>query len=76
MIMKDIFFFDLMLIFKIIIFVYWLLFLGFVVSGVIMMFVGYDVSFVYGLFIIVFGCIGVRIWCELFIVFFKIYSNF
>ena len=45
------------------------------VSGVTTMFVGYDASFVYGLFIIVSGCIGARIWCELLIVLFKIHSN-
>ncbi len=60
---------------KIITFVYWLLLLGSVVSGVTTMFVGYDASFVYGLFIIVSGCIGARIWCELLIVLFKIHSN-
>lgn len=73
--MKDIFFFDSMLTPKIITFVYWLLLLGSVVSGVTTMFVGYDASFVYGLFIIVSGCIGARIWCELLIVLFKIHSN-
>jgi len=75
MIMKDIFFFDSMLTPKIITFVYWLLLLGSVVSGVTTMFVGYDASFIYGLFIIVSGCIGARIWCELLIVLFKIHSN-
>ncbi len=44
--MKDIFFFDSMLTPKIITFVYWLLLLGSVVSGVTTMFVGYDASFV------------------------------
>jgi len=75
MIMKDIFFFDSMLTPKIITFVYWLLLLGSVISGVTTMFVGYDSNFIYGLFIIVSGCIGARIWCELLIVLFKIHSN-
>ena len=75
MTMKNIFFFDSMLTPKIITFVYWLLLLGSVLSGVTKMFAGYDASFVYGLFIIVSGCVGARIWCELLIVLFKINGN-
>ena len=56
--MKNIFFFDSMLTPKIITFVYWLLLLASVLSGVTRMFAGYDASFVYGLFIIVSGCVG------------------
>lgn len=73
--MKNIFFFDSMLTPKIITFVYWLLLLASVLSGVTKMFAGYDASFVYGLFIIVSGCVGARIWCELLIVLFKINGN-
>ena len=69
---KSIFFFDAMLTPKIITAVYWLLLGLVVISGVGTMFVQ---SFIMGLLIIVFGAIGVRIWCELLIVLFKINDN-
>lgn len=77
--MKAIFFFDAMLTPKIITFVYWLLLLFAVVSGLASMFGGYGGvtfgKFLMGLGIIVGGAVGARIWCELLIVLFKIHEN-
>jgi hypothetical protein len=72
---KDIFVFDSMLTPKIITFVYWLMLLGFLVSGFGSMFTQYGSGFFAGLGIIIFGAIGSRIWCELLIVLFKIHEN-
>ncbi len=76
---RQIFFFDSMLTPKIINFVYWLALLGVVVSGLASMFAGFGGltfgKFVMGLFIIVGGAVGARIWCELLIVLFKIHEN-
>ena len=68
-IMKEIFFFETMLTPKIITFVYWLMLLGSIVGGVGMMFSG---DFIAGLGVLIGGCVGARIWCELLMVFFKI----
>lgn len=73
--MKNVFFFDSMLTPKIITFVYWLLLIGVIISGVGNMFIGYNGGFFTGLGILVGGAIGVRIWCELLIVLFKIHGN-
>lgn len=67
--LRSIFFFDAMLVPKIITGVYWFLLAGVVLSGLGMMFAG---SFFGGLMVILFGAVGVRIWCELLIVLFKI----
>ena len=72
--MKDVFFFNSMLTPKIITFVYWLLLLSVLISGVGSMFTPYG-GFWQSLGILVFGSIGVRIWCELLIVLFKINDN-
>ncbi|MDP2713174.1 DUF4282 domain-containing protein [Rheinheimera sp. YQF-2] len=72
--MRDVLFFDSMLTPKIITFVYWLLLFAVLVSGLGAMFTAYG-SFWSGLGILVFGSIGVRIWCELLIVLFKIHEN-
>lgn len=72
--MRSVFFFDSMLTPKIITFVYWLLLLIAIVSGVAAMMNQYD-GFLMGLAIIVFGAIGARLWCELMIVLFKINEN-
>ncbi|MEH8022415.1 MULTISPECIES: DUF4282 domain-containing protein [Rheinheimera] len=72
--MRDVLFFDSMLTPKIITFVYWLMLIGVVISGLGAMFTAYG-SFWSGLGILVFGSIGVRIWCELLIVLFKIHDN-
>ena len=70
--MNQVLFFDSMLTPKIITFVYWLLLVGVVLSGLGTMF---TTSFFAGLGILIFGTIGVRIWCELLIVLFKIHEN-
>lgn len=72
---KTIFFFDSMLTPKIITAVYWLLLALVVMSGLGTMASGMSGSFFMGLGIILFGAIGVRIWCELLIVLFKINDN-
>ncbi|MCU7553187.1 DUF4282 domain-containing protein [Alteromonas sp. ASW11-19] len=77
--MKNMFFFESMLTPKIITFVYWLLLLAAVVSGIGTMFSGYGgltfATFMSGLFIGAGGAVGARIWCELMIVLFKINAN-
>ncbi len=77
--MRSVLFFDAMLTPKIITVVYWLLLLGVVVSGISMMSGGYSgfsfSSFLMGLGIIISGGVGVRIFCELLIVLFKIHEN-
>lgn len=69
---KDLFFFNRMLTPSIITIVYWLLLLSVLLSGLGMIFTQ---SFFGGLAMLVFGAIGVRIWCELLIVLFKINDN-
>lgn len=69
---KDLFFFDRMLTPSIITVVYWLLLVSVVLSGLGIMFTQ---SFVGGLGLLVGGIVGVRIWCELLIVLFKIHQN-
>lgn len=69
---KDLLFFDRMLTPNIITAVYWLLLVAVLLSGLGVMF---GQSFFGGLGLIVFGIIGVRIWCELLIVLFKIHQN-
>ncbi|MGO1295747.1 MAG: DUF4282 domain-containing protein [Vibrio sp.] len=73
--MKDIFFFNSMLTPKIITFIYWLMLLTSLVSGLGMMFTAYGGGFLSGLGIIIGGAIGARIWCELLMVLFKIHEN-
>jgi len=68
----DLFFFDRMLTPSIITFVYWLLLVSVVLGGLGVMFTQ---SFLGGLGVLIGGSIGVRIWCELLIVLFKIHSN-
>ncbi len=67
--MKDIFFFDSMLTPKIIVVLYWIMLLSVVLSGLGLMFAGH--AFFRGLLAILFGAVGVRIFCELLIVMFK-----
>ncbi|MFT6834477.1 MAG: hypothetical protein ACJA0H_000508 [Francisellaceae bacterium] len=73
--MKGIFLFESMLTPKIITFVYWLLLVAALVSGLTTMFGGYQSSILGGLGIIIGGAVGARIWCELMIVLFKIHEN-
>ena len=70
--MRDILFFDSMLTPKIITLVYWLLLGAALVSGLGMMFTGGFGSFLMGIFTMLAGAVGARIWCELLIVLFKI----
>lgn len=70
--MKDIFLFDTMITPQIITFVYWLLLFVTVLSGIGAMM---SRSVVGGLFLILFGILASRIWCELLIVLFKINEN-
>lgn len=69
---KDLFFFNRMLTPSIITIVYWLLLVGVLLGSLSMMFTQ---SFFGGLVMLLFGTIGVRIWCELLIVLFKINDN-
>lgn len=72
---EDILYFNKMLTPKIITLVYWLALIGVVVAGLGTMFGGFGGfsfgKFLTGLFIIVAGALGTRIWCELLIVLFK-----
>lgn len=70
--MKDLLFFNAMLTPKILTIVYWVLLVSVVLSGLYTLFM---VSFFAGIATIVGGAIGVRIWCELLIVIFKIHEN-
>ncbi len=74
--MKDIFCFNTMLTPKIIVVVYWLLLFSVLVSGFGTMFAvsGFG-GILSGLFVMMIGALGVRIWCELLIVLFKIHDN-
>jgi hypothetical protein len=72
--MSDLLTFDKMITPKIITIVYYLLLLGVLIGGLGTMFMGmggFGGRFVQGLLVLVFGSIGVRIWCELLIVLFK-----
>ena len=72
--MRDILFFDKMITPKIITFIYWVMLVVVVVSGLGWMFAGqggFFGRFFAGLFGVVGGAIAVRIWCELLIVLFK-----
>jgi hypothetical protein len=76
--MKDLLFFNSMLTPKIITLVYWMLLLAVVIAGIGAMFAPWGFtfgSFLKGLFMIIAGGIGVRIWSELMIVLFKINEN-
>lgn len=78
--MKELLFFNTMFTAKIITFIYWILLLISLVSGLSTMFgssyyYGGATSFFMGLGIIIGGALGSRIWCELLIVIFKIHDN-
>ena len=70
--MRDLFFFDSMLTPKIITFVYWLLLAGVVLGGLGAIFSGEILA---GIGTLIGGLVGVRIWCELLIVLFKVNDN-
>lgn len=65
---RDFFFFDKMLTPKVITFIYWLMLLGVIASGLTYMF---TVSLFTGLIGLLCGLVLVRIWCELAVIFFK-----
>jgi len=73
--MKDLLFFEKLLTPKFITIIYWLMLAGIVIGGLYRIFGGYDgfsvSKFFIGLVFIVLGAIGVRVWCELLIVLFK-----
>jgi hypothetical protein len=69
---KSVLFFDDMLTPKIITVIYWLGLISVIFGAVMMIFTG---NFFKGLGLLVFGAIGVRVWCELLIVMFKIHEN-
>ncbi|MCK5095834.1 MAG: DUF4282 domain-containing protein [Candidatus Pacebacteria bacterium] len=74
---KKIFLLDEMLTPKIITFVYWLMLLAAIFSGLSTMFTrGFTLEkFITGLLLMLSIAIGARIWCELLIVVFKIHEN-
>lgn len=65
---KDILFLDKMLTPKIITFVYWILLVILIIGGIVGMVKG---QIIQSIFAILLGAVFIRIWCELFIVFFK-----
>ncbi len=73
--MKDLLFFEKLITPKFITIIYWLMLAGIVVAGLYQIFGGYGgfsmSKFFMGLVFIVLGSIGVRVWCELLIVLFK-----
>lgn len=71
-ILQDVFFFKSMLTPKVITVVYWLSLAGITLAGIAAMVAG---SFLGGIGMIVAGAIGVRLWCELILVLFKINEN-
>lgn len=70
--MRSIFYFDSMLMPKIITFVYWILLAGVVASG--LAFMNSESAFG-GALIILIGTVCARLWCEFMIVLFKINEN-
>jgi hypothetical protein len=64
---KDLLFFDKMVMPKVITFIYWLALLGCVVGGLVTMFN----SFLTGLAVLIGGAIAARLYGEIFMVFFK-----
>ena len=77
--MKNIFCFESMLTPKLITFIYWILLISAIITGITTMFSGYEGftfgSFIMGLLYLVGGAVGARVWCELMIVLFKIHEN-
>jgi Domain of unknown function (DUF4282) len=67
--LRDLLFFEKMIVPKVITFLYWLILLFIVIGGLVAMFTQ---SFITGLLGIVLGTFFARIWCELLVVMFKI----
>lgn len=70
--MRSVFCFDSMLTPKLITFMYWLLLAGVVISAILISIGGNTAG---GVLALLFGVVGVRVWCELMIVLFKINEN-
>ena len=64
---KDLLYFDKMVMPNVITFLYWLALLGVVIGGLVTMFQ----SFLTGLGVLIGGAIAVRLYCEIFMVMFK-----
>lgn len=64
---KDLLYFDKMVMPKVITFIYWLALVGCVIGGLMTMFQ----SFFTGLVVIIGGAIAARLYCEIFMVLFK-----
>jgi hypothetical protein len=64
---KDLLYFDKMVMPKVITIIYWLALAGVVIGGLVTMFQ----SFLTGLAVLIGGAIGVRLYCEIFMVMFK-----
>jgi len=76
--MREFLFFETMLTPKIITFVYWLGLVAVLLSSLGMLFAGqggFMTRLVTAPLMLVLGAVGVRIWCELLIVLFKIHEN-
>lgn len=72
--MRDVLFFDNMVTPKIITLIYWVMLVVIAISGLVWLFAGqggFFVRFIGAVVGVAFGVIGVRIWCELLIVLFK-----
>jgi hypothetical protein len=65
---KDLLFFDKMVMPKVVNIIYWIALIGVAIGGLITMFQ----SFLTGLGVLIGGAIAVRLYCELFMVLFKI----
>lgn len=76
---RDLFFFNVMILPKIITVIYWLMLIAITLSSLGAMYAGASYGgfsgFMYGLFTLIFGLIGARITCELMIVLFTINTN-
>lgn len=70
--MKNVLFFDAMLMPKVIVFIYWMLLAAAVILGLTVV---YNGSLLGGLLAVLGGVLGARLYCELMIVLFKINDN-
>lgn len=70
--MKNVLFFDTMIMPKVIVLIYWLLLVVSLGAGLFTLFQG---AVIYGVLVAVGGAVGARLYCELMIVLFKINDN-
>jgi len=73
--MKDLLFFEKMVTPKVINIVYWFMLTSAILTGLAVMFSQHGGGFLSGVFILISGVVGARIFCELLIVLFKINEN-